>query len=120
MEALVRERDEARSAMVWLDSKLAVEQEAKRTMEVGAKVSWQKVAEVEEARQTAKGIIMELRSSLGLLETTRDATCSELHEAQELVVGASSSLPSFPRLRGGFFHSEPPRSRFSFLRATQG
>lgn len=82
-EALIRERDGAHSAMVWLDSKLAAEWEAKRTVEVRAEVSWKKVAEVEEARQTTEGIVTELRSSLGLLETTRDATCSELHEAQQ-------------------------------------
>ena len=80
MEALVRERDEARSAMVWLDSKLAVEQEAKRTMEARAEVSRQKVVEVEEACRMAEAMIIELRGSLGLLEMERDTTHSEIHE----------------------------------------
>ena len=68
-------------------------------------MSQQKVVEVEEAHRTAEGMVAKLRGSLVLLETTRDATCFELYEAQQLIVGASSSLPSFPHPRGRVFHS---------------
>lgn len=38
----------------------------------------------------AKGSVMELRAALSLLETTRDATHSELHDARQLIIGPSS------------------------------
>ena len=82
MEALVRERDGERSAMVRLDFELAAEREAKRAMKARAEVSRQKVVEVEEAYQMAEGVVMELRGSLDLLDTARDAAHSELREAQ--------------------------------------
>ena len=56
----------------------------------------------------AEGMVMELRGSLGLLETTRDATHFELHETQYLITGASSSLPSFLHPWGRVFHFGPP------------
>lgn len=65
MEALIRERDGVHNAMVRLDFELVVEHEAKRAMEVRAKVSQQKVVEVEEAYQMAKDVVTELRGSLG-------------------------------------------------------
>lgn len=37
-----------------------------------------------------KGTVGELRASLGLLETAREAAHSELHNAQQLIIGASS------------------------------
>ena len=77
-------------------------------MEVRAEVSRQKVTEVEEARWMAERMVMELRGSLGLLEIMRDATRSKLHEAQQLITGASSSLPSFPHLWGRVFCSRSP------------
>jgi hypothetical protein len=75
---------------------------------VRAEVSWQKVAEVEEARQTVEGMVTELRGSLGLLETMRDVARSKLHEAQQLIIGASSSLPPFSHPWGRVFCSRPP------------
>lgn len=59
-------------------------------------MSQHKVVEAEEARRMAKGLITKLRGSLGLLETERDTACSKLYEAQQLIIDASSSLPSFP------------------------
>ena len=45
---------------------------------------------MEEAHRVAKGTVIDLRATLGLLETTRDVSCSELHNAQQLIKGASS------------------------------
>ena len=87
-KALVREGDVARSAVVQLDSELMVERE--------------------EACQTTEGKVTELRGSLVLLDPARDAARSKLHEAQQLIVGASSSLPSFPCPQGRVFHFGPP------------
>lgn len=75
---LIKEHDEACSKAVWLGTELAVEWEAKRAIEARAKKFWQKVIEVEEAHQMANGMVMELRGSLGLLETMRQATHFEL------------------------------------------
>lgn len=91
-----------------MESELATKQEARRTMEERAKASWQKATEVEETHIAAEGMVIELRGSLGLLETVRDAACSELHGTQQLMVGASFPLPSFPRLRGRASCSRPP------------
>ena len=107
-EALIREHDSAHSTMAWLDSKLAAKREARRAAEVRTEASWQKATEVKETRQAAEGTIMELRGSLGLLETTRVAAHSELHGTQQLMVGVSFPLPSFPHLQGGVSCSEPP------------
>jgi hypothetical protein len=41
--------------------------------------SRQKVAEVEETHLAAEGMVIELRGSLGLLETVKDPARSELH-----------------------------------------
>jgi hypothetical protein len=60
---------------------LAADREAKRATEARVEVSQQKVAEVEEAHWTVEGVVTELKGSLGLLETARDAARSELHEA---------------------------------------
>jgi len=73
-----------------------------------AEMFQQKVVEAKEACRTAKGLIMKLRGSLGQLETERDTACSELYAAQWLIIDASSSLPSFPRLRGRVFCPRTP------------
>lgn len=56
----------------------------------------------------AKGVVTELRGSLGLLETARYAAHSELHEAQRLMVGAAFPLPSFPHPHGVVSCCRPP------------
>jgi hypothetical protein len=72
-----------------LESELVVELEARHAMEARAEASRQKAAEAEETRPAAKGMVMELRGSLGLLETTMDAARSEHHGTQQLIAGAS-------------------------------
>lgn len=58
-----------------------------------------------------EGLVMVLRGSLGLLEIARDATCSELHGAQQIIAGVSSPLPSFPHLWGRVSCSGPPSTQ---------
>ena len=69
-------------------------------MEARVEASQQKATEAEETHRVAEGAIMELRGSLGLLETMWDASYSELHGTRQLMVGVSFPLPSFPLLRG--------------------
>ncbi|CAD6263977.1 unnamed protein product [Miscanthus lutarioriparius] len=108
IEALIRERDSVRSIMARLESELAAEREARRTIEVRAEASRQKATEVEEINLAAGGAVMELRGSLGLLETARDAAHFELHGTQQLMADVSFPLPSFPRLQGAVSCFEPP------------
>lgn len=45
---------------------------------------------MEEAHRAAEGTVVELRASLGLLATARDAAHFKLHNAQQLIIGVSS------------------------------
>ena len=81
-EELIQERDSARSAVVRLESELVVEREASHSIEARAEASKQKAAEAEETHRAAEGAVMELRGSLGLWETARDAARFELHGTQ--------------------------------------
>jgi hypothetical protein len=83
-EALVRERDSALSAVARLESELVAERETKSAAEARAEASRQKAAEAKETRVAAEGMVMDLRGSLGLLETAKDDARSELHGTQRL------------------------------------
>lgn len=76
--------------MVRAGTELATEQEARCITEARAEVLRQKVAEAEEARRMAEGTVAELRASLRLLETMREAAYSELRNTQQFIAGASS------------------------------
>jgi len=87
-EMLINERDRVHSDAVWLGIELVAECETRRTMEVRAEAFWRKGAEVEATHRAAKEMVVELRASLSLLETARDAAHSELHDAP-LITGVS-------------------------------
>jgi hypothetical protein len=65
-----------------LESELAAEREARCTVEARTEASRQKGAEMEVTHLAAEGVVTELRGSLGLLETVRDAGCFGLHGTQ--------------------------------------
>lgn len=80
-ETLIKECDGAHSNAVRSGNELMAEREVRRTVEAWAEAFWQKVTEVEEAHWAAKGMVTELRASLSLMETARDAARSELRNA---------------------------------------
>jgi hypothetical protein len=59
-EALVRECDSARRAVVRLESELATEREAERATEARAEASRRKAAEAEEAHLTAEDVVVDI------------------------------------------------------------
>jgi hypothetical protein len=61
---------------------MAAKREARRAAEARAKVFRQKGAEAEEAHCVGEGVVTELRASLSLLETARDAAHFELCNAR--------------------------------------
>jgi hypothetical protein len=81
METLVKEHDGVRSDVVRLGNELVAVHEARHAVEAWAKVFRQKGAKVEGAQRVTEGMVTELRASLSLLETARDAAHSKLHDA---------------------------------------
>ena len=74
-ETVVKEHDRVHSDAAWLGIELVVEREARHAMEAWTKVFRQKGIEVEEAHRAVEGMVTELRASLILIETSRDAAC---------------------------------------------
>lgn len=66
------------------------EREARLTMKARDEALQRKVAEAAKARKMAEGVVVELRASLGVLETTRVAALSKLSKSQQLISGAFS------------------------------
>lgn len=89
MKMLVKEHDGAHNNVVRLGNELVAEREARHVAEAWAEVFRQKIAGVENAHRAAEGTVVELRASLGLSKTARDAARFELHNSQQLITCVS-------------------------------